>query len=196
MANINCYRNSRKQLGFLKGSSFLYHFFHLGYFFPPTFNCAGTPAYKWSLSFRVPSSNSRHMPTSVCYSVFLVEKANILIVKQRLFRFHYILFFFFPKWFASWVLFDCTANYNQPFWWPSVEGSWDSTGPASLGDWSGVGEKTPAYSTSTYSLLIFASFEFFFFSNIEGVTSNYFSFNLQRWRYAICMAIIIYLYFH
>lgn len=94
MANINCYRNSRKQLGFLKGSSFLYHFFHLGYFFPPTFNCAGTPAYKWSLSFRVPSSNSRHMPTSVCYSVFLVEKANILIVKQRLFRFHYILFFF------------------------------------------------------------------------------------------------------
>lgn len=37
------------------------------------------------------------MPTSVCYSVFLVEKANILIVKQRLFRFHYILFFFSPS---------------------------------------------------------------------------------------------------
>lgn len=36
----------------------------------------------------------------------------------------------------------------------------------------------------------------FFFFYIKGVTSNHFSFNLRRQRYAICMAIIIYLYFH
>lgn len=50
-----------------------------GLFFP-YFNCVHTRAYKSPL-FRVPVSNGRHRPTVLFYSVFLVEKAKIFIVK-------------------------------------------------------------------------------------------------------------------
>lgn len=66
----------------------------------------------------------------------------------------------------------------------------DSQAAISKGGWGGV-ERQAYFHFST----CFENF-FFIIINMKGETGSHFCFNLQRLRYAICVAIIIYLYFH